>query len=144
MRKSAGISIVFLCCATAMAADFTGTWKLNPEKSKLRIPETLTITIEKTGPDSYRTSAKGTMSGKDFHFEVNRACDGREHAGAGESDKESEICTIGAGRSRKIVMKDSGKVVRTVTSTVSKDGQTMTNLRVDNNGQDVMVFDREK
>jgi len=35
-------------------------------------------------------------------------------------------------------------VVRTVTSTVSKDSQTMTNLRVDNNGQDVMVFDREK
>ena len=41
-------------------------------------------------------------------------------------------------------MKTDGKVVRTITSTLSGDGQTLTNLRSDVKGEDVLVFDREK
>jgi hypothetical protein len=140
MRKFAVVLLVLLCCLTAMAADFAGTWKLNPAKSKLRSPEAETMTIEKTGPNSYRTSVEFTNGSA--HFVRDRVYDGKEHAVG--SGKRSEICTIGAGGVRKIVMMENGKVETTITSTISEDGQTMTNVRVDAQGQDVMVFDRLK
>jgi hypothetical protein len=145
MRKFAGVLLVFLCCITAaMAADFAGTWRLNPEKSKLRSPETETMTIEKTGPNSYRTSIEQTNGSGHQKFVRDRVYDGKEHAVSGGSGKGSEICTMGAGGARKIVMLEDGKVNTTITSTISEDGQTLTNVRVDAHGQDVMVYDREK
>ena len=150
MRKFAGVFVVFFCCATAMAADFTGTWKLNLAKSKMRSAEITaeTLTIEKTGPNSYRSTVDITSaSGKKSHFSVDRVYDGQEHAykssDAGVPRNGSEICQFVAGGGRKITFKTDGSVVATMTSTLSGDGHTITNLHSDARGEDLLVYDRE-
>jgi hypothetical protein len=149
MRKLAGVFIVCLCAATAMAADFTGTWKLNLQKSKLNHANIAseTMTIEQTGPNSYRTSQDITLtSGEKHHGAINRVYDGKEHAvaAADSTGHDSEICESVTG-GRKITMKKDGKVVTIINSTVSADGQTLTNNRSNADGEvEVLIFDREK
>jgi hypothetical protein len=148
MRKFAGVFIVFLCCATAMAADFTGTWKLNLQKTKMRSANITaeTLTIEKTGPNSYRTTIDRTLtSGEKYHVAIDRVYDGKERAVSGPDagSPHSEICEVVTGGGRKIQLKADGKVT-TINSTLSADGQTLTNLRSDAEGEDVLIYDREK
>jgi hypothetical protein len=151
MRKSTGIFIAFLCCTTAMAADPTGTWKLDLEKSKMHTAGIAadTMTIEKTGPNSYRTTVDLTYSsGQKDHATRDRVYDGKERAvsgvGTAASGNETETCELSADGERKITQKRDGKVIATITSKVSADGKTMNNTRSDPSGEDIMVFDRVK
>lgn len=150
MRKFAGLFIVFLCCATAMAADFTGTWKLNLQKSKLRHANitSVTMTIEQTGPNSFRTTLDLTLTtGEKHHQAVNRVYDGKEREVAVITDsvenKQIEVSEFVTG-SRKITIKKDGKVVLTINSSLSADGQTLTNREADEEGEELVIFDREK
>lgn len=149
MPKYARVFIVFLCCATAMADGFSGTWKLDLQKSKLRNANIsgATLTIEQTGPTSYRTTLEVTLtSGEKQHVAFNRICDGIERkvdtADSGSFD-DSEMCEFVAG-GRKITMKKDGKVVATISSTLSTDGQTLINRRSDAQGEELHIYDREK
>jgi hypothetical protein len=151
MRNFASILGMFLCCATAMAADLTGTWKLDLKKSKMRSADVTaeTMKIEKIGTDSYRTAIELTYSsGKTVHAARDRVCDGKERAVSGAdsaaSGNETETCEIMPAGGRKIIQKRDGKVIVTIRSTVSANGETMSNTRSDPNGEDVMVFDRQK
>lgn len=150
MRKIACM-LVFLCCAAAMAADFSGTWKMNLEKSKPINAEitAYTMTFEKTGPNSYRTSIDIVLtSGEKHRVAIDRLYDGQEHAykssDVGVPGNSSEICEFVTGGDRKIAFKTDGKVVSTMTSTLSGDGQTLTNVTSSAKGEGVAVFDREK
>jgi hypothetical protein len=157
MRKFAGVSIMLLWCAAAMAADFTGTWKLNLQKSKVGPPAAIaayTLTIEKTGPNSYSTTVDITLtSGKKTHRVFNRVYDGQGHqepaisgSDAEGSANASEICEFLPGGGRRITFKTDGKIVQTITSTLSADGQTLTNVESNAKGEntDTLIFDREK
>lgn len=151
MLNFTGILIVFLCCATAMAADIAGTWKLDLTKSKMRSADITaeTMTIEKTGPDSYRTSVEVTYSsGKTVHGARDRVCDGKERPVTGAdtlaSGNETESCEITADGGRKIIQKRDGQVIATITSILSANGETMNNTLSNPNGENLMVFDRQK
>jgi hypothetical protein len=151
MRNFTFILVVFLCCATAMAADFAGIWKLDLKKSKMRSADITaeTMTIEKTGPNSYRTSVDVTYSsGQTLHAARDRVCDGKERSVSGAdtaaSGNETETCEIAPGGGRKIIQKRDGQVMATITSTISSHGKTMNNTRSNPDGEDVMVFDRQK
>ena len=129
------------------AADFSGTWKLNLEKSQLgqndpRASETMTIS--QTGSNAYTTAFDiVTKAGEKQHQEFNRIYDGKEHPLAGVNVKPegfTEVCEQINPSTRKMTRKRAGKVVEVLTSKVSPDGKTMINTF--GNGV-VYVFDRQ-
>jgi hypothetical protein len=139
---------VFLMVEIMAGADFTGTWKLNPEKSQLGNRDIAqgTVTIRQTGPNTYASTFDFvTRSGAKRHEESVRICDGKEHAVPRvDSSKVSTVmCQLGPGSTRKIVEKESDKVIVEVTSTLSPDGKVLTNVWSYNDGNVVFVFDKQ-
>ncbi len=139
---------ILLMVATAAAVDFTGTWKLNPEKSKLGNRDIAqgTLTIRQTGPDTYASTLDYvTRSGEKRHQEGVRVCDGKEHAMPRvDTTKTSTVmCQLGPGSTRKVVEKEGDKVIVDMTSTVSADGKVLTNVWKYEDGDVVFVFERQ-
>lgn len=131
--------------ATVQGQNFTGTWKLNPEKSKNVPPTTAaqTLTIERSGPNSWRSAVDLVLkSGEKKHAEITRTCDGQEHPIP--NTDETESCELLNTGERRFTEKRDGKIIVVVTSSVSTDGRTMTN-RAKRPGRDesVLVFDRQ-
>ena len=132
---------------TLPAADFTGTWKLNIEKSTFETNNLTseTMTISQTAPNAYTTAFDTvTKSGEKHHQEFNRIYDGKEHPLAGVNVKAegiSEICEQINASTRKITRKRGGQVTGMFTSTVAPDGKTMTNTRTA--AKEVLVFERQ-
>jgi hypothetical protein len=147
MRKAASFWAALLLGGTAMAADFTGIWKLNLEKSSdISKVAYDTIKLEQTGPNAYRTTHDTMLkSGTKTHHEMNRVYDGQERPlpGDGLSPQGTEICEITAAGERKITFKENGKVVEVLTSSVSKDGKTLTNTVTTDKGPYVSVYDKQ-
>jgi hypothetical protein len=147
MRKVASFWAALLLGGTAMAADFTGTWKLNLEKSSdISKVAYDTIKLEQTGPNAYRTTHDTMLkSGTKTHHEMNRVYDGQERPvpGDGLSPQGTETCEITAVGDRKITFKENGKVVEVLTSSVSKDGKTLTNTVTTDKGPYVSVYDKQ-
>ena len=145
MRKTAWILAILLLSGTAMAADFTGTWKLNQEKSP--DPRTnvisLTMTLEQIGPNAYRTTIDSvSKSGKTRHV-IDRIYDGKERHVDDAPPEGTEICEITPDGVRKITMKNAGKVVEVIEAIISADGKTMTHIITDAKGKQVAIFDRQ-
>jgi hypothetical protein len=139
---------ILLIVGTMAAADFTGTWKLNPAKSKLGTRDIAqgTLTIKQTGPDTYTSTLDFvTRSGEKRHQENVRVCDGKEHAVPRvDSSKVSTVmCQLGPGSTRKIVEKESDKVMAEMTSTMSADGKVLTNVWKYEDGEVMFVFERQ-
>ncbi len=71
---------------TLAAADFTGTWKLNLEKSKLQTNNNIaseTMKISQTGPNTNTTIDTVTKSGEKLRQDFSRIYDGKEHPASG-------------------------------------------------------------
>ena len=141
------ISVVLLV-ATMSAADFAGTWKLNPEKSKLGNRDITqgTVTIKQTALNTFASTFDYvTRSGERRHEEGVRVCDGKEHAVARvDASKTSTVtCLLGPGSTRRIVEKEGDKVVVEMTSTVSADGKVLTNVWKYEDGDVVFVFEKQ-
>ena len=139
---------ILLIAGTMAAADFTGTWKLNPEKSKLGNRDIAqgTLTIKQTGPDTYTSTLDFvTRSGEKRHQESVRVCDGREHAVPHVDPSKVSIvmCQVGPGSTRKIVEQENDKVIVEMTSTVSADGKVLTNVWKYEDGVVVFVFEKQ-
>lgn len=141
-------AVVVMMLATAAAADFTGTWKLNPQKSKLANRDIArgTVVITQTAPDTYASTFDYvTRLGEKRHSESVRVCDGKEHAvpRVDTSKTSTVMCQAGPGSTRKVVEKEGDKVIVDMTSTVSADGKVMTNVWKYEDGEVVYVFERQ-
>jgi hypothetical protein len=139
---------ILLMVVTAAGADFTGTWKLIPEKSKLGDRDIAqgTVTIRQTGPDTYASTFDYvTRSGEKRHQEGVRVCDGKEHAMPRiDTTKTSTVmCQLGPDSTRKVVEKEGDKVIVDMTSTVSADGKVLTNVWKYEDGDVVFVFEKQ-
>jgi hypothetical protein len=139
---------ILLMVGTMGAADFTGTWRLNPEKSKLgnRDISQGTLTTKQTGPDTYTSTLDFvTKAGAKRHQESVRVCDGKEHKEphVDPSKFSTVMCQVGPGSTRKIVEKENDKVVVEMTSTVSADGKVLTNVWKYEDGDVVFVFEKQ-
>jgi len=139
---------VFVIVGTIAAADFTGTWKLNPEKSKLgnRDISRGTLSIRQTGPDTFASALDYvTRSGEKRHDESVRICDGKPHPlpALDTSKPATAICQLGPGSTRKVVETKSDKVVAEMTSTLSPDGKVLTNVWKYEDGEIVFVFEKQ-
>jgi hypothetical protein len=150
MRITYAVLATLSLSLTLMAADFTGTWKLNLEKSKVPQNNDLagaTMTISQAGPNSYTTIIDTiSKSGDQRHTEYYRIDDGKEHPAKGVGFKAEgvmEISQLVNASTRKITQKRDGKVTGEITSTLSPDGKVMTNHRTFGKVEDVLVFERQ-
>jgi hypothetical protein len=147
MRPAQMIIGTILLAMTGLAADFTGTWKVNLEKSKPGSDlASDTMKIEQTGPNTYRTTIDRVQkSGQKSHQEINRTYDGKEHPVTGVGFNPAggtEICEMVNSSTHKVTQKRDGKIVSEFTSTVSADGKVMTSIRT-GNGAEMLVFERQ-
>jgi hypothetical protein len=137
---------------TADAADqHSGTWKMNPAKSKYSpgpAPTNTTVKIE-ADDKGVKINAEGTNAdGSALHVQYDAKFDGKDYpvTGIPYADIVS-VKRVGADTIES-TMKKGGQVTMTVTSTVSKDGKTRTSTfkGKDAAGHDVLnvvVSDRQ-
>jgi hypothetical protein len=160
MRKNKGllawaiammITALMLTVTTAVADQLSGTWKMNPEKSKYSpgpAPKNLTVMVE-SDENNYKLEATGTDGdGKPTHVQYSAKFDGKDYPATGIPNADAvSLKRIDASTIETLQKKD-GKVVMTVTTKVSKDGKTRTSTWHGKNaeGQDVhnvVVFDKQ-
>ena len=137
--------------AAAAADQHSGTWKMNPEKSKYSpgpAAKSVNLTIE-ADESHIKINAEGVDgNGNPTHVQYDAKFDGKDYpatglpAGDSVSVKRINADTIQA------TMKKGGKVMMTVSSVVSKDGKTRTSAfkGKDAQGKDVhnvVVYDKQ-
>ena len=145
--------LVALAVNAAVAADdqHSGTWKMNPAKSKYSpgpAAKSVTLTIE-ADENHYKVNAEGIDgNGNPTHVQFDANFDGKDYPATGlpvgdmVSLKRINASTI------QVAQKKDGKTMTTVTSVVSKDGKTRTSTfkGTDAQGRDVnnvIVYDKQ-
>src|SRR5262249_42193051 len=160
MRKNKGlllwaitmvITALMLTVTTAVADQLSGTWKMNPEKSKYSpgpAPKDLTVVVE-SDENNYKLDATGTDGdGKPMHVQYSAKFDGKDHPATGIANADAvSLKRIDASTIETLQKKD-GKVVMTVTTNVSKDGKTRTSTWQGRSAEgrdvhNVVVFDKQ-
>jgi hypothetical protein len=131
--RTARITLAVLAYSfTLMAADaFSGTWKLNVEKSTLlgRNADIAseTLMVSETGPNTYTVVTDiVSKTGEKKHQEYKRTYDGKEHEvgnGGVEIDVRVDAMT------HKVIDKKDGKQTGEFTITISTNGKLMTDRR---------------
>src|SRR5258708_37109538 len=115
---------------TAAAADqHSGTWKMNPDKSKYSpgpAPKNTTIKIE-ADDKGVKVNAEGTNAdGSELHVQYDAKFDGKDYPVTGVPCAEMvSVKRVGADTTVS-TMKKGGQVGMTVSSMVSKDAKTDT------------------
>jgi hypothetical protein len=150
---AATLLLVALAVNVAVAADdqHSGTWKMNPAKSKYSpgpAAKSVTLAIE-ADENHYKVNAEGVDgNGNPTHVQFDAKFDGKDYPATGlpvgdmVSLKRIDASTI------QVAQKKDGKTVMTVTSVVSKDGKTRTSTfkGTDAQGRDVnnvVVYDKQ-
>jgi hypothetical protein len=131
MRIPLAVAVVAaLCALPAPAADFTGIWQLNVSESNTT-KRAETLRVGPLGSNSDQTISDVVyQSGEMRQSKIVRIYDGkaRPSQGYGFEAARSEICQIVDWNTRKVIVSENGKEVAVLTSTISADGQTMTNV----------------
>ena len=145
------VGLLTLSLAAAAGDPFSGTWKMNAEKSKYSpgpAPKDVTVVIE-CDESNYKIDATGTGGdGKPLHVQYSAKFDGKDYPVTGVANADSiSVKRIDASTIETVQKKD-GKVVMTVTSKVSKDGKTRTSTWRGKNSEgkdvhNVVVFEKQ-
>ncbi len=144
---------VLASASSARAADnWVGTWKLNVARSKFvpgPPPQSMTIRFEPATGGGIKLTADGVNGeGKATHFEYTAPFDGTDTPWIGNPNADSAAPRrIDANRYENFWKKD-GKVVVTVSVTVSADGKTLTVIQRGKDAQGAVmdmteVFERQ-
>jgi hypothetical protein len=157
IKKIATMGAVLLLGALAMnvsarAADqHSGTWKMNPAKSKYNpgpAPKSFTVKIESEA-DHVKIDADGVdADGKPGHIEYTAKFDGKDHPITGVPYADSVAVKRINPRTIESTLKKAGQTTMTVTSVVSKDGKTRTSTFKGKDAQgnavhNVVVYDKQ-
>ena len=136
----------------AAAADQqSGTWKMNPAKSKYSpgpAPKSVTVKVD-SDENNIKITADGTNAdGSPTHVEYSAKFDGKDYPITGVPNADTISVKRINATTIQSTSKKAGQVVMTVTSTVSKDGRTRTSTfkGKDPQGNDVnnvVVYDKE-
>jgi len=120
----------------ASAADYSGTWVANIEKSQLGTPppKSYVMKFEKTGPNAFLVTIDVVRAdGEERHQQFTRTYDGEEHAiyadgkeHPGVPKEATQTCTQVDPLTRHIVGKNNGKVVYEIDAKMAPDQKTMT------------------
>lgn len=149
------ITLLFATLAlsvTAVAADQqSGTWKMNPAKSKYRpgpTPKSLTVKVD-SDENSVKVIADGTNAdGAPTHVEYNATFDGKDYPIIGTYADTVSVKRIDARPMQSILKSKEGQVMLTVITTVSADGKTKTSTFKGTDGQghdmnNIIVYDKQ-
>jgi hypothetical protein len=137
--------------AVAAADQHSGTWKMNPAKSKYSpgpAPKSNTVKID-SDADNVKLSADGIdAAGNPTHVEYTAKYDGKDYPITGVPNADTVALERPDASTIRSTMKKGDQVVMTVTSVISKDGKTRTSTFKGKNaeGQDVnnvVVFDKQ-
>jgi hypothetical protein len=145
------ITALTLTVTTAAADQLSGTWKMNPEKSKYSpgpAPKDLTVAVE-SDENNYKLDASGTDGdGKPMHVQYSAKFDGKDYPATGIANADAVSLKRIDANTIEILQKKDGKVVMTITTKVSKDGKTRTSTWHGKNAEgkdvhNVVVFDKQ-
>jgi hypothetical protein len=146
------VFVVLALGVVASAADqHSGTWKMNPAKSKYSpgpAAKSITLTVE-ADENGLKVNSEGIGGdGNPTHVQYDAKFDGQDYPITGVPNADTiSAKRIDANTIQTTVKKD-GQVVMTVTATVSKDGKTRTSTfkGKDAQGHDVnnvVVYDKQ-
>ncbi len=135
--------VVLVLAITPAAADqHSGTWKMNPDKSKYSpgpAPKSSTAKIE-SDENGIKVNVEGTNAdGSALHVQYDAKFDGKDYPITGVPNADTISVKRIDANTIQSTSKKGGQVTMTVTSTVSKDGKTRTSTfkGKDAQGQDV-------
>jgi len=137
--------------AIAATNEHSGTWKMNPAKSRHSSGpgfKNLTETVE-LDENHYRVDANGTAAdGKPVHIEFNAKFDGKDYPIIGVSWADTVSVKWIDAHTPQMTQKKDGQVTRTITCRVSKDGKTRTctlkgKSEQEHDVNDAVVFERQ-
>jgi hypothetical protein len=137
--------------AAAAADQQSGTWKMNPAKSKYSpgpAPKSVTLNVD-SDENNIKITADGTNAdGSPTHVEYSAKFDGKDYPITGVPNADTVSVKRINATTIQSTSKKAGQVVMTVTSMVSKDGRTRTSTfkGKDTQGNDVnnvVVYDKQ-
>jgi hypothetical protein len=145
--------VVFVFSPSTPASDVqSGTWKMNPAKSKYNpgpAPRSLTVRIE-SDENGFKLDSQGVdANGQPFHTHFEAKFDGKDYPAPGLPNGAD---TVSVKRLNDYTIQSSqkkgGELLVTVTVVVSKDGKTRTSTYEGKDAQghavhQVVVYDRE-
>ena len=147
------LAIIFFVLAAAGATQtpFTGTWKLNPSKSKFGdSPRNSQTTVLRQVGDELKSSSDIIYAGGDkIHTEWSATLDGTPHPLEGDAHYDTILITKVSDRTLKVVSKKGDDVSRSSQWVISRNGKTMTRTQkvLNAKGQNVdnvIVFDKQR
>jgi len=137
--------------AVKAADQQSGTWKMNPGKSKYSpgpAPKSVTLKIESEG-DNIKLGADAIdAAGNPTHVEYTAKYDGKDYLVTGSPNADTVAVKRIDASTTQSTLKKAGQVVMTVHSVVSQDGKTRTSTfkGKDAQGNDVsnvVVYDKQ-
>jgi len=144
--------VAFALNVSAAAADQqSGTWKMNPAKSKYSpgpAPKSVTVKID-SDADNIKLSSDGIdAAGNPTHVEFTAKYDGQDYPITGVPNAETIALKRIDASTTESTSKKAGQAVMVVRSVVSRDGKTRTSTfkGKDAQGQDVnnvVVYDKQ-
>jgi hypothetical protein len=146
------VLLVALTWSGAAAADqHSGTWKMNPAKSKYSpgpAAKNITLTIE-SDETHMKIDSQGTDgSDNPTHIQFDAKFDGKDYPATGLPSGDSVSAKLINANTTQVTMKKDGQPVMTVTSVVSNDGKTRTSTFKGKDPQgrevnNVVVYDKQ-
>jgi hypothetical protein len=136
--------------AVKAADQQSGTWKMNPGKSKYSpgpAPKSVTLKIE-SEEDNIKLSADGIdAAGNPTHVEYTAKYD-KDYPVTGSPNADTVVVKRIDASTTQSTLKKAGQVVMTVHSVVSQDGKTRTSTFKGKDGQgndvsNVVVYDKQ-
>jgi hypothetical protein len=137
--------------AVSAADQQSGTWKMNPAKSKYSpgpAPKSVTVKIESEG-DNVKLNADGIdAAGTPTHVAYTAKYDSKDYPVTGVPSADMVAVKRIDASTTQSTLKKAGQVVMTVSSVVSQDGKTRTSTfkGKDAQGNDVnnvVVYDKQ-
>ena len=107
------ITALTLTVTTAAADQLSGTWKMNPEKSKYSpgpAPKDLTVVVE-SDENNYKLDANGTDGdGKPIHVQYSAKFDGKDYSATGIANADAVSLKRIDANTIETLQKKGGKV----------------------------------
>ena len=156
MKEFAIFTITLLIAAlvlsvAAVADQHSGTWKMNPAKSKYSpgpTPRSVTVKVD-CDENGIKLDAEGTnQDGTPTHVEYSAKFDGKNYPIIGTYADTVSVKHIDANTIQSTLRKKDGQLMLIVTTTVSTDGKTRTSTfkGTDGRGHDIdniVVYDKQ-
>ena len=143
--------MLLLNVAVAAANKHSGTWVMNPSKSKYTLgAPTVNVTVKIEADDAHlKIDSQGTdAKGNTTHTKFEAKFDGKDYPATGLPVGDSVSAKLLNPNTTQVIMKKDGKPVMTVISRVSADGKTRTSTFSGKDAQgrpvhNVVVYDKK-